>query len=224
MTTEQEPNEDRLDRVERILAETVVGLAEVRAVQAEAAAAHKAEMAEIRAMVQANTAAIAAIGESVDWLTDQQKRTNQDMSVIKGWQTELAVERTAFGIFNRLSSPGILMRIFPKDELVHYTRNGVRRNFITQEEADEATTVDFLMEGVDGSGAPVTFVVEAAYTAGLQDVKRAVERAPLIAKILGREVVIPAVVAEVISQAFEDDARTYKIRWTYVANGNRIMQ
>ena len=208
MTTAREPNEDRLDRAERILA--------------EAAAAHEKEMAEIREMVQANTMAIAAIGARVDQLSERQRRTNQDMSVIKDWQTELAVERTAFDVFHRRSRFGALMRIFPKDELIHYTGNGVRRKFITEAEANQAAAVDFVMEGVDGSGAPVTFVVEASYAAGLEAIKRAVARAPLIAKILGREVVIPTVVTEVISQAFEDDARAYKIRWTYVANGNRI--
>ena len=210
MTIQEEPNEDRLDRIERLLEASI--------------SAHAKEMADIREIVQSNTTAIAALGERVDGLTEQQQRTNQDMSVIKGWQTELAVERTAFEVFHRLSSLGTMMRIFPKEELIHYTTTGTRWNFITDEEATQATAVDFLMEGVDGSGSPVMFVVEVSYAAGFRDIQRAVERAPLIAKILGREAAIPAVVAEVISQEFEDDARTHKIRWTYVANGNSLMQ
>ena len=210
MTATQRPDEDRLDRVERILAE-------MAAAQAEANTAHREEMAEIRSI-------LASVSERVDWLTTQQQRTNREMSIIKGWQTELAVERTAHEVFHRLSSLGTLMRLFPKDELVHYTNNGLRRNFITGEEATQASAVDFLMEGVDGSGSPVMFVVEVSYAAGFQDIKRAVERAPLIAKILGREVALPAVVAEVISQEFEDDARAHRIRWTYVANGHSLMQ
>ena len=231
MTATQRPDEDRLDRLERIVAEAVAGLAEVRdiqagaaaaqaeaaAAQAEAAVAHKAEMAEIRSIV-------ANMGKRIDQLTEQQERNNHDLSVIKGWQTELAVERTAFDVFNRLSSFGTLMRIFPKDELLHYTINGARRNYITDEEANKATAIDFLMEGVDGTGAPVMFAIEVSYAAGYDDVGRAIERAPLIKKAIGREVVIPAVVAEVISQDFEDYARINKIRWTYVANGNRISQ
>lgn len=210
MTPAERSDENRLDRIERILAEIVAS-------QAEAAAAHREEMAEIRSV-------LASVGERVDWLTEQQHRTNQDMSVIKGWQTEFAVERTAFDVFHRLSSFGTLLRIFPKEELISYTTLGLHRNFITEEEARQASAVDFLMEGIDSSGSPVMFVVEVSYTAGFQDIRRAVDRAPLIAKILGREAVVPSVVAEVISQEFEDDARAHKIRWTYVANGNRMMR
>ena len=231
MTALQEPKEDRLDRVERILAETVAGLAEVRAVQAaaaaaqaEAAAAHEKEMAEIRAMVQANTAAIAAQGERIAWLNEQQQRTNQDMSVIKGWQTEAVVARNAREIFARLAPNGILMRIFPKDELGSYMNAATRNNFMTRAEADNAGAIDFLMEGTDHAGKPVMFAIEVSYTAGMEDIQRAVERAPLIAKMLGRAVVFPAVAAEVISEAFEENARTYKVNWAYVPNGNRIMQ
>ena len=238
MSTPQGTNEDRLDRVERILAETVAGLAEVRVAQAEAAAAQaeaavaQAEAAaaadkrltRMEAMVEANTAAIAALGKRVDRLTEQQHRTNQDMSVIKGWQTELTVERKAGEIFHRLSPRGSLMRIYPKDELLHYITRGTRGDFITRDEGDDAAAIDFLMEGTDHSGAPVMFAVEVSYTAGLTDIERAVRRAPLLAKMLGRDTVLPAVAAEVISEDFEESARDHKISWAYVPNGNRITQ
>ena len=217
MTAAQQPEEDRLDRVERILAETVAGLAEVRTIQAESAAAHSEEMAEIRSIV-------ADIGKRVDQLTEQQQLTSQDLSVIKGWQTELAVERTAFAVFNRLSHFGTLMNMIQKHDINNYTVAGVRNKIISQEDADRVNAIDFVMEGIDGSGDPVMFAIEVSYTAGYDDVRRAVERAPLIKRLMGREVVIPAVVAEIISQDFEAHAGMNKIRWTYVANGNRISQ
>ena len=68
------------------------------------------------------------------------------------------------------------------------------------------------------------FAVEVSYAAGHDNVRRAVERAPLIKRLMGREVVIPAVAAEIISQDFEDYAGMNKIRWTYVANGHSISQ
>ena len=224
MTVTQRPEEDRLDRLERIVAEAVTGLTEVRdiqakaaATQAEAAAAHKAEMAEIRSIV-------ADTGKRLDQLTEQQQRNNQDLSVIKGWQTELVVERNAREIFSRLSPRGSLMRIYPKDELAHYVSRGARHDFITASEGEDAAAIDFLMEGTDHSGAPVIFAVEVSYAAGFSDIERAVKRAPLLTKILGREAVRPAVAAEIITEAFEEDARTYKVSWAYVPNGNRIMQ
>ena len=231
MVTSHEPNEDRLDRVERILAETVAGLAEARtalaeaaAAQAKAAAASDERLTRMEAMVEANTAAIAALGERVDQLSEQQQRTNQDMSIIKGWQTEFTVERNAGEIFRRLSPRGSLMRIYPKDELAHYISRGTRHDFITAAEGEDATAIDFLMEGTDHTGAPVMFALEVSYTAGFTDIERAVRRAPLLAKMLGRETVLPAVAAEVISERFEESARDYKISWAYVPNGNRIMQ
>ena len=192
MTTSQEPNEDRLDRVERILAETVAGLAEVRAVQAAAAAAHEKEMAEIRAMVQANTAAIAAQGERIAWLNEQQQRTNQDMSVIKGWQTEAVVARNAPRDFRSPCAQRHFDAHLPEGRAwAPYMNAATRNNFMTRAEADNAGAIDFLMEGTDHAGKPVMFAIEVSYTAGMEDIQRAVERAPLIAKMLGRGGGIP---------------------------------
>ena len=175
-------------------------------------------------MTEANASFIEALGKRVDQLTNQQQRNNQDLSVIKGWQTELAVERNAREIFSRLSPRGSLMRIYPKDELAHYVTRGTRQNFITGAEGEDATAIDFLMEGTDHAGAPVMLAVEVSYAAGRTDIERALRRAPLLAKMLGRDVVLPAVAAETISEAFEEDARTHQINWTHVPNGNRIMQ
>ncbi len=210
MTATQRPDEDRLDRVERILAE-------MAAAQAEANVAHQNRMAELEKLV-------AKIGERVDRLAEQQQRTNQDVSVIKGWQTEAVVARNARDIFARLAPNGILMRMFPKDEMGAYMNAATRNNYMTRDEVDKAGAIDFLMEGTNYEGAPVSFAVEVSYTAGMDDIRRAVERAPLIAKMLGRDVVLPAVAAEVISETFEEDARTYHVHWAYVPNGNSLMQ
>ena len=230
MATSQESNEDRLDRVERILSETVAGLAEVRAIQAEAAAAQAEAAAasderltRIEAMVAANAAAIEKQGERIVWLAEQQERTNQDMSVIKGWQTELNVERNAGDVFARLSSNGDLFRIYPREDLSHYIGYGTRAGFVSRAEADKVRAVDFLMEGTDSDGSPIMLAVEVSYTAGYDDIERAVERAPLVARLLGRQV-IPAVAAEVISMEFEEKAQRHGVKWTYVPNGNRIMR
>ena len=230
MTNSLGTNEDRLDRIERILAETVAGLAEVRviqteaaAAQAEAAAAADERLARIEAMIEANAAAIVAQGERIAWLTEQQQRTNQDMSVIKGWQTEFTVERKAGDVFARLSSNGDLFRVYPREDLSHYIGYGTRAGFISRDEADKIRALDFLLEGTDSDGSPIMFAVEVSYTAGYDDIDRAVERAPLAARLLGRQV-IPAVAAEVIGVDFEERAARRGVRWTYVPNGNRIMQ
>ncbi len=216
MTVQQESNEDRLDRVERILAEMAVAQAEANAAQAEANAAHQSQMADLKDLV-------ARIAERVDGLAEQQQRTNQELSTIKGWQTELTVERKAGDVFARLSSNGDLFRIYPRPDLKHYLGYGTRAGFVSRAEAEKIQAVDFLMEGSDGDGSPVMFAVEVSYTAGDSDIQRAVERAPLAAKLLGRQV-LPAVAAEVITTDFEEKAQRCGIRWTYVPNGNSLMQ
>ncbi len=212
MTISQESNEDRLDRIERILAET-----------AAAQKQGQEQLAEIRVLVQANTAAIADLGQRVDQLTGQQQRNNQDLSVIKGWQTELNVKRNAGNVFARLSNNGDLFRIYPRIDLSHYVGFGTRAGFISRDDAEKVRALDFLLEGTDGSGAPIMYAVEVSYTAGYEDIDRALERAPIAARMLGRQV-IPAVAAEVISMDFEERAQRKGVRWTYVPNGNRIMQ
>ena len=209
MTVQEASNEDRLDRIGRLLEESI--------------SAHDKEMADIREIVQSNTAAIAALGKRVDQLTGQQQRTNQEMSTIKGWQTELTVERKADDVFARLSSNGDLFRIYPRPDLKHYIGYGTRAGFVSRAEAAQIQAVDFLMEGSDGDGSPIMFAVEVSYAAGDSDIQRAVERAPLAAKLLGRQV-LPAVAAEVITTDFEEKAERSGIRWTYVPNGNSLMQ
>ena len=216
MTATQRPDEDRLDRVERILAEMAVAQAKAATAQAEANAAHQTKMADLEDLV-------ARIGERVDRLAEQQQRTNQEMSTIKGWQTELTVERKAGDVFARLSSNGDLFRIYPRPDLKHYIGYGTRAGFVFRAEAEKIQAVDFLMEGSDGDGSPIMFAVEVSYAAGDSDIQRAVERAPLAAKLLGRQV-LPAVAAEVITTDFEEKAQRSGIRWTYVPNGNSLMQ
>ena len=244
MTTRLDIVEDRLADVERILAETA-------AAQKAASAVHEQEVAVIRGMIQENSAAIAAsgrrleeldarldrtsamqqenavaiaaLGQRVDELTGQQQRTNQDMSVIKGWQTELNVERNARSVFRRLSSNGALFRIYPHIDISHYVGFGTRAGFMSEEEVEKIQALDFLLEGTRGDGSPIMYAVEVSYTAGYSDITRAVERAPLAAKMLGREV-LPAVAAEIISNDFEELAQHHGVLWTYVPNGNRIMQ
>ena len=222
--TRQAEAEARQADAEARQAEAEARQAKAATRQAEAAAASEERLSRIEAMVEANTTAIAALGKKVDQLTEQQQRNNRDLSVIKGWQTEAVVARNAREIFTRLAPNGILMRIFPKDEIGPYMNAATRHNFMTKAEVDNAGAIDFLMEGTDYAGAPVSFAIEVSYTAGMDDIRRAVERAPLIAKMLGREAVLPAVAAEVISEDFEENARTYKVNWAYVPNGNRMMQ
>ena len=231
-------SDERLSRIEATVAANAAAIAAsderlsrieaTVAANAAAIAASDERLSRIEATVAANATTIAAASEAQDrriaHLTEQQQRNNQDLSVIKGWQTEAVVARNAQEIFARLAPNGILMRIFPKSEIAFYLSSATRHNFMTKAEVDNAGAIDFLMDGTDHTGAPISFAIEVSYTAGNDDIQRALERAPLIAKLLGREAVLPAVAAEVISEGFEENARTYHVSWAYVPNGNRIME
>ena len=145
---------------------------------------------------------------------------NNDMAVMKGWQTELAVERRAGRVFARLCD-GELLRIYPDGELRHYISHSRRTGAISREEAARAESVDFLLEGTDANGVPVIYAVEVSYTGGVDDSDRAIEKASLLTRVLGRDVK-PAVVGEAFTAQFEADASRRNVAYAYIHNGGSV--
>ena len=188
MTIQQEPDEDRLERIERI----VSGLAN--------------DMAGLKGDVAGLKGDVAGL--------------KRDMDVMKGWQTELAVERRAGQVFARLCD-GELLRIYPAGELRHYIREGRRNRSLTRVEADRAEAIDFLLEGTDGNGRPVIYAVEVSFTAGPDDINRAAQKADLLTRLLGR-LVKPAVVGADFTAQFEAEASFNNVAYTYIRNGDSI--
>ncbi len=190
MTTQQDPNSDRLDRIERLV---------------ERIASDQAEM----------KVSIAA-------LTSNMEAMQRDMGVMKGWQTELVVERRARSVFRRLCG-GHLLRIYPDMELQHYIGHSRHAGNISEDEFSRAGAIDFLLEGTDSGGAAVMYAVEVSYTVGADDIDRAVDKAALLTDALGREV-RPAVVGEGSTGQFEADAARRNVAYTYISNGRDIMR
>ncbi len=146
----------------------------------------------------------------------------RDMGVMKGWQTELAVERRARSVFRRLCG-GHLLRIFPDMDLQHYIGSNRNAGNISTQEANRAETIDFLLEGTDSNGTAVVFAVEVSYNVGVDDSDRAIDKATLLTKALGREV-RPAVVGEVSTAQFEADAARRNVAYAYISNGRDIVR
>ena len=142
----------------------------------------------------------------------------RDTAVMKGWQTELVVERRARSVFRRLCR-GHLLRVYPDEELHHYTSERTNAGTMSGDDADRAESIDFLMEGTDSNGAPVMYAVEASYTCGVGDSDRAIGRAALLTGLLAREV-RPAVVGEVFTTEFEADAAARNVAYTRVSNNS----
>ena len=211
MTFPQPSDSERLERIERLLE----GLVTDMAVMKKDVAGLQSDMSVVKEDVSGLQRDMSVVKEDVTVL-------QRDTAVMKGWQTELAVERRARSVFRRLCR-GHLLRIYPSDELHHYTSERTNAGTMSRDDADRAESVDFLMEGTGSDGAPVMYAVEASYTCGIGDSDRAIDRAALLTTLLAREV-RPAVVGEVFITGFEADAAARNVAYARVSNGNEIVR
>ncbi len=202
MTTPQGHDSDRLDRIERI----VEGIA--------------ADVSEMKVEFTSMKDHMVVMDNRLAVLENDMAVMKNDMAVTKGWQTELAVERRAGRVFARLCD-GELLRIYPDSELRYYVSQSRRPGSVSREEAARAESVDFLLEGADANGAPVMFAVEVSYTGGIDDSDRAIEKAALLTRLLGRDVK-SAVVGESFTAQFEEDASRRNVAYARIRDGGSV--
>ena len=204
MTTPQDSDSDRFDRIERNLEKVANDLEKVVG-DVKRIADNQVEM----------KADISALQRDVSVI-------QRDQAVMKGWQTELVVERRARAIFRRLCG-GNLLRIYPDAELQHYIGYHRHIGLMSEEEFIRAGSADFLLEGTDSHGAAVMYALEVSYTVGVDDSDRAIDKAALLTRALGREV-RPAVVGETSIAQFEADAAQRNVAYAYIGNGRGILR
>lgn len=212
MANLQDSDSERLNRIEGMVEWLVVTVEKIARDQAEM----KVELAEVKAEQVRMRADIDRLSQGYDKLS-------QDVGVMKGWQTELVVERRADRVFRQLCQGGRLLRIYPDDELRHYVWGARNAGNMTEQEFDQAGSVDFLLEGTDGEGAAVMYAVEVSFSVGAGDSERAVGKAALLSRVLGRDV-RPGVAGESPSAGFEDDARARGVAYAYIGNGRDIVR
>jgi len=212
MANLQDSDSERLNRIEGMVERLVVTVDKIARDQAEM----KVELAEVKAEQVRMRADIDRLSQGYDKLS-------QDVGVMKGWQTELVVERRADRVFRQLCQGGRLLRIYPDDELRHYVWGARNAGSMTEQEFDQAGSVDFLLEGTDGDGAAVMYAVEVSFSVGAGDSERAVGKAALLSRVLGRDV-RPGVAGESPSVGFEDDARSRGVAYAYIGNGRDIVR
>jgi hypothetical protein len=163
---------------------------------------------------------VAGVKDDVAGVKDDMAGVKDDMAVMKGWQTELAVERRAGQVFARLCD-GDLLRIYPDSELRHYIRQARSAGNLSREDAIRAEAIDFLLEGTNAAGAPVIYAVEVSFTAGPDDTERAIAKAELLTLLLGREIK-PAVVGASFTVGFAADAALRSVAYARIRNGGSI--
>ena len=212
MTYSQDSDSKRIERIEGLVEKLVGDVEKIASEQAEM----KAEQAEIKAEQAEMKAEQAEMKSGISRLT-------HDVEVMKGWQTELVVERRASSVFRQLCRGGHLLRIYPYGELQHYIGAIRHAGKMTEQEFDQAGSVDFVLEGTDREGNAVMYALEVSFTIGVGDSDRAIGKAELLTRALGREV-RPAVAGESSTVEFEDDARRRGIAYAYIGNGRDIVR
>ena len=212
--------------IAEIKSEQAIMKADIAEIKSEQAIM-KADIAEIKseqAIMKADIAEIkseqAIMKADIAKLQRDMTALQRDMGVMKGWQTELVVERRARSVFRRLCG-GHLLRIYPDIELQHYIGYNRHAGRLTEEEFNQAGSIDFLLEGTDSGGAAVIYAVEVSYTMGIDDSDRAIDKAGLLTAALDRKV-RSAVVGESSTAQFESDAVRRKVAYAYIGNGRSI--
>ena len=212
MTNSQDSDSQRLERIEGLVEKLVGDVEKIVSDQAEM----KADQAEMKAEQAEMKAEQAEMKIGIAKLT-------HDVDVMKGWQTELVVERRASSVFRQLCRGGRLLRIYPYEELQHYIGAVRHAGNMTEQEFDRAGSIDFVLEGTDREGSAVMYAVEVSFVIGVGDSDRAIGKAELLTGALGREV-RPAVVGESSTIEFEDDARQRGVAYAYIGNGHDIVR
>ncbi len=215
MNTPANSDSERLERIESLVEILVTEVGKIAVAQAEmktSISALQHDMGVIQNM--------AAMKHDMAVLQSDMGVMQHDMGVIKGWQTELVVERRARSVFRRLCG-GNLLRIYPDIELHHYISNNRNAGNLTRDESSRVSTADFLLEGTDSEGMAVMYAVEVSYTMGIGDTDRALDKAALLTRALGRDV-RPAVLGESAIAQFEADAARRSVSYAYIGNGRGI--
>ena len=182
----------------------------------------QADMVVVKGQIAGLQADMVVVKGQIAGLQADMATAKDEIAVMKGWQTELVVERRIREVFRRLCQ-GHLLRIYPGDELHHYVMALRNVGGMSGNEASRAESIDFLVEGTNSEGAAVMFAIEVSYTAGISDCDRAVDKAVLLTRLLGRQVK-PAVVGQEFIEGFADAAATRELSYTGISNGYELVR
>ncbi len=151
--------------------------------------------------------------QRMDQLAEIQLRMSYDVDRLKGHDLERRYRERAPAYFRR-----ILRRIhvLSGDELNALLEDAVTQGQLSEDQTDEIIQADVIARGRRREdGAEVYLVVEVSWGVGLSDVRRAHERAALLARIVPS--VIPVVAGSWITPEAEEPARAFQL-WQ-VTNG-----
>jgi hypothetical protein len=150
---------------------------------------------------------VSSLSTQVATLAEVQQRMAVDIGELRGWGTELQYERHAPAYFGRIIRRS---HVLSTDERWNLLDAAVQRGLITEAESDEIVLADLLVRGRLREGQrEVYLVVEVSWGLGHDDVRRARERASLLAKA-GVEA-LAVVAGDWASDDVQQDARSSRV-------------
>ena len=201
-----------------------MSFAEIRALLSETVRG----LAETRKIVDENTRAISEMSAAIVDLTEAQRRTNQDVSTLKGWGLELYCERNP-EIFAEALGMGE-EEVIPKREIMRIGSEAVRAGVITPDQRRNLSRADvYIYARRESDHHPYCLVVEASFKVGVDDVNRAADRAEILDIVLQKYQprnlngqAIPIVAGTDIDIGASFRAKTFNVAYVPIQNGNQL--
>ncbi len=128
------------------------------------------------------------------------QKLERDVGVLKGIYLEMKVKENVLSFF---SEHLLSARVIDQEEANKALSLAMENGIISKEEREDVLRLDLIVEGtLLSTKEPVLVAVEVSYTISEHDVQRAVRRAEILKKVMGRKV-LPAVVGCRIAEGTE---------------------
>ncbi len=170
---------------------------------AEAQRRTEERLARLEATVEALAEAQRRTEEQLARLTGEVQRIDSNVGALRGQVLALSFRDRAYAYFGRHVRR---LRVLSPQEVAWLLEDAVEAGRLTEAERERVALVDVVAVGQDReTGDEVYLVVEVSVTVDTSDVIRAVERAALLGKAVGR--VVPVVAGERLTERAAYEAK-----------------
>ncbi len=150
---------------------------------------------------------MAQLSIKVDTLVDVQKHMLEDLGKLKGDMKEIRYRDKAPAYFGSPSFRRV--RAVPDHQVADWLEDAIERGEVTWEERKAVMSADLVVRGILPDGEEAYLLVEISWGIGVEDVRRAVERADILRKVGKR--VIPTVAGHWMTEDARAMAESYRV-------------
>ena len=201
-----------------------LSLAEIRLLQAENAAAIQGLIAAQRE----NAQAIERLSKAISGLRNEQVRTSNDVSTLKGWGLENLCERHPELFADRLELRSA--ELIPTTIIIDIANAAYERDIINREQRASVTSADVYFYGRRAfDDTPACLLVQVSFVVKLRDVQRAFNQAGILSEIIQqyqpRHIngkVMPVVSGTEIDPDARNLATDLGVTYVQIRNGNQL--